>query len=150
MPTHTHVYTTGRSGSVETCRCGKFRHVNVKPENAIVEQRAEPPTIFDTRHISVNVDRNSGDIHVACDMRGCNAAAEFQVRRNDVFDGFWQQACCAHLPFAVREVGMLPRNAQPHGPLQVRGLAVHVTTCPYADEPTMPPAYCCRNLESFS
>jgi hypothetical protein len=108
------------------------------------------PTVFDTSHIAVQVDRYSGDIRENCSNDACMRSAEFQARRDDVYDGFWRQACSVHLASAVRVVGRLAHNAQPYGPLQVRQLAVHVSTCGYFGEPGMPPGYCCRNLESFS
>lgn len=34
---HAHKYTLGKSGTVETCTCGAFRHANLNPDDVIVE-----------------------------------------------------------------------------------------------------------------
>lgn len=38
-PRHEHAYTMGKSGKVMVCRCGDFKHINLKPEDIIKEQR---------------------------------------------------------------------------------------------------------------
>lgn len=38
---HQHEYILGKSGKVEVCRCGAFRHVNLKPEDIITERPAK-------------------------------------------------------------------------------------------------------------
>ena len=39
---HTHTFIPGKSGAVEVCRCGAFRHLTLKPADIITE--VPPPT----------------------------------------------------------------------------------------------------------
>ena len=70
--------------------------------------------IFEPTHIAPLIDRytHRAGAREHCHNSTCWKPVEFQVRRPDVYDGLWLQACPVHLASAVRVAGALPRDAQ--------------------------------------
>jgi len=100
-----------------------------------------PAVLVDAWNVARTLER--------CEYRGCIGAATFQVRREDVYDGFWKQACPTHLVAAVHEVGALAPAAAPHGPYQVSALAEHTHACDYRQGNDLPARHCCRAGDRF-